>query len=164
MRAVVPCGHLRAHGDEGRIRAARFPARKSLDEFGFDHARGLKRDLIAHLGTLDCRYTAGERGVPGSAGHRKTHLVIGSGIRAREAGHGVLFATAAESVVRLADAHHGDRLQCERLGGGFAPRSAPDARIRRHRPVVRQLLIAASAEGPACCRQHGGWRRLQASP
>ena len=42
-----------AHGGEGRIRAARFPARKSLEEFDFDHARGLKRDLIAHLGTLD---------------------------------------------------------------------------------------------------------------
>jgi DNA replication protein DnaC len=42
-----------AHGGEGRIRAARFPARKSIEEFDFDHARGLKRDLIAHLGTLD---------------------------------------------------------------------------------------------------------------
>ena len=42
-----------SHGGEGRIRAARFPARKSLEEFDFDHARGLKRDIIAHLGTLD---------------------------------------------------------------------------------------------------------------
>jgi DNA replication protein DnaC len=41
------------HGGEGRIRVARFPARKSLEEFDFDHARGLKRDIIAHLGTLD---------------------------------------------------------------------------------------------------------------
>ena len=29
------------HGGEGRIRAARFPARKSLEEFDYDHARGL---------------------------------------------------------------------------------------------------------------------------
>src|SRR5215469_16254062 len=42
-----------SHGGEGRMRAARFPARKSLEEFDFDHARALKRDLIAHLGTLD---------------------------------------------------------------------------------------------------------------
>jgi DNA replication protein DnaC len=42
-----------AHGGEGRIRAARFPARKSLEEFDFDHARGLRRETIAHLGTLD---------------------------------------------------------------------------------------------------------------
>ena len=30
-----------AHGGEDRIRAARFPARKSIEEFDFDHARGL---------------------------------------------------------------------------------------------------------------------------
>lgn len=42
-----------SHGGEGRINAARFPARKSLEEFDFEHARGLKRDTIAHLGTLD---------------------------------------------------------------------------------------------------------------
>ena len=42
-----------AHGGEGRIKAARFPARKGLEDFDFDHARGLKRDLILHLGTLD---------------------------------------------------------------------------------------------------------------
>ena len=42
-----------SHGGEGRIRAARFPARKSLEEFDYEHARSLKRDVIAHLGTLD---------------------------------------------------------------------------------------------------------------
>ena len=42
-----------SHGGEGRIRAACFPARKSIEEFDFEHARGLKRDTIAHLGTLD---------------------------------------------------------------------------------------------------------------
>ena len=42
-----------SHGGEGRIRHARFPARKSLEEFDFDHARGLNREVIAHLGALD---------------------------------------------------------------------------------------------------------------
>ncbi len=42
-----------SHGGEGRIRAARFPARKSLEEFDYEHQRSLKRDQIAHLGTLD---------------------------------------------------------------------------------------------------------------
>jgi DNA replication protein DnaC len=50
-----------SHGGEGRIRAARFPARKSLEEFDFDHARGLKRDTIAHLGTLD--FVAGKENI-----------------------------------------------------------------------------------------------------
>jgi DNA replication protein DnaC len=107
-----------AHGGEGRIRAARFPARKSVEEFDFDHARGLKRDVIAHLGTLDF-VTAKENVVfLGPPGTGKTHLAIGLAIRACQAGHRVLFATAAEWVARLADTHHAGRLQAElvRLG------------------------------------------------
>jgi DNA replication protein DnaC len=107
-----------SHGGEGRIRAARFPARKSLEEFDFDHARGLKRDTIAHLGTLDF-VTARENVVfLGPPGTGKTHLAIGLAIRACQAGHRVLFATATEWVARLAEAHHAGRIQQEltRLG------------------------------------------------
>jgi DNA replication protein DnaC len=107
-----------AHGGEGRIRAARFPARKSLEEFDFDHARGLNRDLIAHLGTLDF-VTARENVVfLGPPGTGKTHLAIGLAVRACQAGHRVLFATAAQWVARLAEAHAQGRLQVEltRLG------------------------------------------------
>ena len=39
-------------GGEGRIRAAWFPARKSLEEFDFDHARGLKHDLTSAISVL----------------------------------------------------------------------------------------------------------------
>ena len=56
-----------SHGGEGRIRAARFPSRKSLEEFDFDHARGLKRDIIAHLGTLDFVTAKRQRRVPRAA-------------------------------------------------------------------------------------------------
>jgi DNA replication protein DnaC len=107
-----------AHGGEERIRAARFPARKSLEEFDFDHARGLRRDLIAHLGTLDF-VTARENAVfLGPPGTGKTHLATGLAIRACQAGHRVLFATSSQWVARLADAHHAGRLQPElvRLG------------------------------------------------
>src|SRR5256885_2558054 len=107
-----------AHGGEGRIRAAKFPARKSLEEFDFDHARGLKRDQIAHLGTLD--FIAGKQNVVflGPPGTGKTHLATGIAIRACQAGHRVLFATAAEWVDRLAEHHTTGRLQDElrRLG------------------------------------------------
>jgi DNA replication protein DnaC len=102
-----------AHGGEGRMKAARFPARKSLEEFEFDHARGLKRDLIAHLGTLD--FVAGKENVIflGPPGTGKTHLAIGLAIRACQAGHRVLFATASQWVDRLAEAHTRGRLQAE---------------------------------------------------
>ena len=110
-----------SHGGEGRIRAARFPARKSLEEFDFDHARGLKRDLIAHLGTLDF-VTAKENVVfLGPPGTGKTHLAIGLAIRACQAGHRVLFATAADWVQTLADAHHAGRLQAELIRLGRYP-------------------------------------------
>lgn len=107
-----------SHGGEGRIRAARFPARKSLEEFDFDHARALRREQIAHLGTLDfvsARENVVFLGPPGTG---KTHLAIGIAIRACQAGHRVAFATAAEWVARLAEAHAAGRLQTEltRLG------------------------------------------------
>jgi DNA replication protein DnaC len=107
-----------SHGGEGRIRAARFPARKSIEEFDYDHARGLKRDLIAHLGTLDFVTAKDNVVFLGPPGTGKTHLAIGLGIRACQAGHRVLFATASEWVARLADVHTAGRLQTElvRLG------------------------------------------------
>jgi DNA replication protein DnaC len=51
-------------------------------------------------------------------GTGKTHLAIGISIRARQAGHRVAFATAAEWVARLGDAHSQGRLHDElrRLG------------------------------------------------
>jgi DNA replication protein DnaC len=107
-----------AHGGEGRIRTARFPARKSLEEFDYDHARSLQRATIAHLGTLD--FITGKENVVflGPPGTGKSHLAIGLGVRACQAGHRVLFATAAQWVARLADAHQQGTLQAElvRLG------------------------------------------------
>jgi len=107
-----------SHGGEGRIRAARFPARKSLEEFDFGHARGLRRDTVVHLGTLDFVTARDNVVFLGPPGTGKTHLAIGLAIRACQAGHRVLFATASEWVARLADAHTAGRLQPElvRLG------------------------------------------------
>jgi DNA replication protein DnaC len=107
-----------SHGGEGRIRAARFPARKSLEDFDYDHARGLRRDVVAHLGTLDFVTARDNVVFLGPPGTGKTHLATGLAIRACHAGHRVLFATASQWVARLADAHHAGRLQPElvRLG------------------------------------------------
>ncbi len=107
-----------SNGGELRIRAARFPARKTLEEFDFDHQRNLRRDVISHLGALDfveARENVVFLGPPGTG---KTHLAIGLSIRACQAGHRVLFATAAEWVDRLGLAHAAGRLHDElrRLG------------------------------------------------
>ena len=98
------------HGGEARIRQARFPARKTLEEFDYDHQRSLKREVVAHLGTLD--FVAGRENVVllGPPGTGKTHLAIGLSVRACQAGHRVAFATAAQWVDRLAGAHQQGRL------------------------------------------------------
>jgi DNA replication protein DnaC len=102
-----------SHGGEGRIRAARFPARKSLEEFDYDHARGLRRDTVAHLGTLDFIAEKGNVVFLGPPGTGKTHLATGLAIRACQAGHRVLFATASQWVDRLAGVHAAGTLQAE---------------------------------------------------
>src|SRR5947209_1655406 len=102
-----------SNGGEIRIRAARFPARKTLEDFDFDHQRSLKRDVIAHLGGLD--FVEGRDNVVflGPPGTGKTHLAIGLSIRACQAGHRVDFATAAQWGDGLAEAHSGGRLHDE---------------------------------------------------
>jgi hypothetical protein len=42
-----------SHGGESRIKAARFPARKTLEEFDFTFQRSVRRQVIEHLGQLD---------------------------------------------------------------------------------------------------------------
>ncbi|MFC7649380.1 IS21-like element helper ATPase IstB [Streptosporangium lutulentum] len=73
----------------------------------------LKREVIAHLGALDFVTAKDNVVFLGPPGTGKTHLSIGLGIRACQAGHRVAFATAAQWVARLADAHAAGMLQGE---------------------------------------------------
>ncbi|HVS08902.1 MAG TPA: IS21-like element helper ATPase IstB [Planctomycetota bacterium] len=107
-----------AHGGEARIRQARFPGRKTLEEFDWSFQRSLKKELVLHLAQLD--FLLGKENVVllGPPGTGKTHLAIAVGMRACLAGHRVLFATASEWVARLLDAQRLGRLSPElrRLG------------------------------------------------
>src|SRR5215210_7276396 len=102
-----------AHGGEGRIKAARFPARKTLEEFDFTFQRSVKKTLIQHLGQLD--FLAGRENVVllGPPGTGKTHLSIALGIRACLAGQRVAFRTATAWVALLADAQRQGHLDDE---------------------------------------------------
>jgi DNA replication protein DnaC len=102
-----------SRGGEARIREARFPTRKTLEDFDYNHQRSVKRELIAHLGTLDFVSALENVIFLGPPGTGKTHLSVGLGIRACQAGHRVLFATAAGWVARLASAHAAGRLEME---------------------------------------------------
>jgi DNA replication protein DnaC len=71
-----------ASAAEIRARAGGFPARKSLEDFNFDHQPGLKRDTIARLAT-GAFLTEASNIVPlGPPGTGKTHLATGLGLRA----------------------------------------------------------------------------------
>ncbi len=102
-----------SHGGEARIRAARFPARKTLEDFDFDHQRSVRKEVVAHLGALDFIEAKANAIFLGPPGTGKTHLCIAIGIRAALAGYRVAFATATEWVARLGAAHDAGRLHQE---------------------------------------------------
>ena len=99
-----------ASGGELRIRAARFPARKTLEEFDFAFQRSLKKTTLLHLAQLDFLHGRQNVVLLGPPGTGKTHIAIALGIRACLAGQRVIFATAGEWVTRLSDAKRLGRL------------------------------------------------------
>jgi len=78
-----------------RIRAAGFPARKTLEEFG--DAQPAVRQQTPHSHPVGSFVTQVRNAVLlGPPGTGKTHLATGLGIAAAHHGHRVLFATATE--------------------------------------------------------------------
>jgi DNA replication protein DnaC len=110
-----------SHGGESRIKAARFPARKTLEEFDFGFQRSVKKQVVEHLGQLDFLHARENVVMLGPPGTGKTHLAIALGVRACLAGHKVAFATATEWVARLGEAKRQGSLETELRRLSFVP-------------------------------------------
>jgi DNA replication protein DnaC len=93
-------------GTERRIRAAHFPAPKSLDDFDFATAPSLNKKQVLELARcewIDRREAIVLLGNPGTG---KTHLAIALGLAACQRGYSVRFFTAAQLVNALVEARN----------------------------------------------------------
>ena len=95
---------------ERRIRAARFPAVKSLDTFDFLAIPSVNKQLVMQL--TRCEYVQRHENViaMGNSGTGKTHVALGLGLAACQRGISVGFATASALVHQLMEASDERRL------------------------------------------------------
>ncbi|HRX00523.1 MAG TPA: IS21-like element helper ATPase IstB [Cyclobacteriaceae bacterium] len=87
-----------------RIKAARFPLVKSLDQFQFDNLPSVPEALVWQLATGEFVDRQENVIMIGNPGTGKTHLSIGLGRRLCRQGYKVRFYTAANLVTELSEA------------------------------------------------------------
>ena len=95
---------------ERRVRAARFPAVKSLDTFDFTAIPSVNKQLVMQLAR--CEYVDHRENViaVGNSGTGKTHVALGLGLAACQRGMSVGFTTAAGLVHEMMEARDERRL------------------------------------------------------
>jgi DNA replication protein DnaC len=98
---------------ERRIKNARFPVLKSLDDFQWSWPKKINRPQIQNLFRLAFIATQTNVVLIGNVGLGKTHLSIALGHAACLNGHSVLFTTAVDIINTLAAAQSAGRLKRE---------------------------------------------------
>jgi DNA replication protein DnaC len=98
-------------GVEFRLAMARFPWVKTLEQFDFAFQPSLDRKVIRELSTLAFVGRGENIIILGPPGVGKTHLAIGLGVKAIEAGHKVLFLTLESMITRLTRARLENRVE-----------------------------------------------------
>ena len=98
-------------GIEMRLRMARFPWIKTLDQFDFECQPSLDRKVVRELAGMSFVEQAENVVLLGPPGVGKTHLAIALGVPAVEAGSSVLFLTLETLMGRLIRARHENRLE-----------------------------------------------------
>jgi DNA replication protein DnaC len=89
-----------------RLKAARLPVRKTLEEFDFAFQPSLNERQIWELAELSFVQTKTNIVFLGPPGVGKTHLSIGLAVKALEVGYSVLFTTLAHLAADLVSAPH----------------------------------------------------------
>jgi DNA replication protein DnaC len=98
-------------GTEARIKQARFPWIKTIDQFDFEFQPSLDRKLVRELAGLSFIERAQNIVLLGPPGVGKTHLAIALGVKAVEAGYSALFLTLEQLMSRLTRARNENRLE-----------------------------------------------------
>jgi len=98
-------------GVESRLKMARFPWIKTLDQFDFTFQPSIDQKVIRQLSTLAFVDRAENVIILGPPGVGKTHLAIALGVKAAEAGHKVLFVTLESMISRLTRARMENRAE-----------------------------------------------------
>jgi DNA replication protein DnaC len=98
-------------GIEARLRGARFPWIKTLEQFEFDFQPSLDRKQVRELAGLSFVERTQNVVILGPPGVGKTHLAVALGVKAVEAGYSALFLTLETLMTRLVRAKHENRLE-----------------------------------------------------
>ena len=127
-----------ASGAQLRIRAAGFPARKTLDEFVFDHQPGIRRDDLAPLAAG--HYLAEARNVVllGPPGTGKTHCETGGGCSPGEDRRVSVVVEASSNKPLAVGTCLGDWICCFSRTSGLGPRHAWCVTLLVRRPLRRR--------------------------
>ena len=93
-----------------RIKAAKFPIHKTIDEFDLNRLENVSKAYIAEL--LSCDFIHQKQNIVmiGNCGSGKTHLSIALGLKACQAGYKVRFYTAVNLATELVEAFQEGRL------------------------------------------------------
>lgn len=98
-------------GIETRLRQARFPWIKTIEQFDFGFQPSLDKRQVRELAGLSFVERAHNVVILGPPGVGKTHLGVALGVKAVEAGYSVLFLTLETLMTRLTKAQHENRLE-----------------------------------------------------